>query len=626
MTTENSDAASYSLTCPSKCKCVRFPQQPGIFVMCTLYSLFEITFKYLKSPEIRWLHINCKLPRSLFYGKLQDEEFSGMQNLEELSISGCTISHVPSRAFAGLNKLQNLVVIGAGVYGGTYPAFAPGWTQPLSSLRTLDLNSNNLDGFPPEAFCCLTYLEKLVLSNNRLSNSGLGINCNKAGELNSTCQPCLPGVIHLDISHNVIRLLDINFSQDLPRLKYINASHCSLSVLSPDSQIPAGIEVLDLSNNILSDITADQFSNASHLYRLSLQNNRLKSLPQHFFRMIKNLTYLDMSGNLLTETTLHVAILEELTQLVWLDLSDNHVRKIQAPMLQGMVNLVELSSSNCSLERIENTAFLSLISLRKLKLDNNKLHVLDSDLFKSLGQLTSLDLSGNNLTNFEVTKPLQSLTELYLGANMLQSVPDFPEPWTSLIVLDMRENSITQIEGHKMSGLGNLRGIRISFNKITSISGYAFASLKMLNVLNLENNLISFIDYSAFYGLTNLMHLKLQRNMIPSLSTYLTPLTSLQRLYIAANRVQSIEQMNLPSTLEFIDLSFNLIGKIEIKAFRNLDRLLALNLTYNALTTLSKGSLMMSQKVWLRPQLFLIGNSLHCNCNMGWLRKINTDR
>lgn len=87
------------------------------------------------------------------------------------------------------------------------------------------------------------------------------------------------------------------------------------------------VEWLSLRGNIINEIFADTLGNLTQLKYLDLSHNDLRKVPKGVFRpSMKRLEHLDLSANKIISLT--VSELNEMTALRWLDLSANKFTNI----------------------------------------------------------------------------------------------------------------------------------------------------------------------------------------------------------------------------------------------------------------------------------------------------------
>ncbi|NTW54860.1 MAG: hypothetical protein HGB15_08930 [Chlorobaculum sp.] len=188
----------------------------------------------------------------------------------------------------------------------------------------------------------------------------------------------------------------------------------------------------------------------TQLQWLDLSNNKLTKLSESLSQLTQ-LQSLDISSNKLTALP---KSLGELTQLQWLDLSNNRLTAL--PELLGqLTQLQSLDLSNNKLTALPELLG-QLTQLQSLDLSNNKL----MSLPESLGQLThlrELNLLVNHLGVMpEVLRRLSQLETLYIWQNGIVELPDWIGELESLRILSVNGNDLKALP----STIGNLRGLK----------------------------------------------------------------------------------------------------------------------------------------------------------------------
>ena len=196
--------------------------------------------------EIVTLHIGSEteddLFSSLFSNKvssLKEGDFSGMPNLERLTIRNGELTTLPEGIFSGLSRLRDIYL-----NHNHLSTLPEGIFSPLSRLRNIYLNHNHLSTLPEGIFSSLPRLTVIGLSDNQLSSlpEGLFSSLRVLGDL--------------DLSNNQLSTLPSGIFSSSSSLKFLYLNDNRLSTL------PSGI-----------------FSNNSFLLALDLRNNQIFSLP-----------------------------------------------------------------------------------------------------------------------------------------------------------------------------------------------------------------------------------------------------------------------------------------------------------------------------------------------------------
>ncbi|XP_052086649.1 slit homolog 2 protein-like [Mytilus californianus] len=190
---------------------------------------------------------------------------------------------------------------------------------------------------------------------------------------------------------------------------------------------------------------------------------------------------------------------------------------------------------------------------------------------------------------------LSSLILLDLADNSISSIADSPFiELTNLQILFIQRNRITSVENGSLYGLSSLRELHSQSNRITSVERGSLDGLSSLQKLYLGYNMITSIEKGFLDGLSSLDTFYLTANQITSVENgSLYGLSSLKKLYLNRNRITSVENGSLDglSSLEILDISGNRITSVEKGYLDGLSSLLNLNLQGNVITSVESGSL-----------------------------------
>ncbi|XP_076665663.1 podocan-like protein 1 [Andrena cerasifolii] len=199
------------------------------------------------------------------------------EKLTHLCISDNEISQFTLEGYPGLmslvldnNRVRTIGEDGVDLVGSTnlrnlslannvVGSIRDGAFRDSASLRRLDISMNSLSTIPPAAFQNLHALEFLDLDGNSLVEVPMAVPANTTT---------------LSINCNRIKNLMINSLHHLPHLK-----------------------TLSLGLNGMESVHEDAFQNQGMLEELYLHYNQLNYLPDDWCRTMRNLRYLDLTGN-----------------------------------------------------------------------------------------------------------------------------------------------------------------------------------------------------------------------------------------------------------------------------------------------------------------------------------------
>ncbi|NXO03762.1 LIGO3 protein, partial [Rhinopomastus cyanomelas] len=231
-----------------------------------------------------------------------------------------------------------------------------------------------------------------------------------------------------------------------------------------------------------------------------------------------------------------------------LELSKNRIRCLNPGDLSPYPLLEELDFSENIISNVEPGAFSNLFNLQTLRLRGNQLKLIPPGVFTKLSNLTLLDISENKLVILldYVFQDLRNLKSLEVG-----------------------DNDLVYISQRAFSGLLGLERLTIERCNLTAISAEALSYLPNLAVLRLRHLSISALEEQNFGKLYNLLQLEIDNwPLLEDVSP------------------TSFQGLNLTS----LSITYTNITAVPIAALRNLAYLRYLNLSYNPISTVLRGS------------------------------------
>jgi len=363
--------------------------------------------------------------------ELWKELASSVPRLQVLSLSNCNLS---DNIDPSLEKLQSLSEIILAQNNFSMPV--PEFLANFANLTVLKLSSCQLTGTVPRRILQVSTLRTLDLSYN------------------TALQGSLPEFPANGSLQNLI-LSYTRFSGQLPKsignLKQLNR--------------------IELQNSNFSGLIPSSVAGLNQLGHLDFSDNNFSG-PIPSFSAARNLTYLDLSKNMLSGT-LSSTDWGRLSNLVSLDLSSNSLigsipvdmfslpslRKLQLGENKFGGQLREFSSrpswildtvdlSNNSLQGSIPRSFFGLKGLKVLKLSfNNFSGSLNLNMIHELVNLTTLELSYNKLSvhvsgSSGRISSFPQLSTLKLASCQLYGLPDFLRNQSRLQFLDLSKNQI----------------------------------------------------------------------------------------------------------------------------------------------------------------------------------------
>uniref|UniRef100_A0A8C7HM58 Leucine rich repeat containing 9 n=1 Tax=Oncorhynchus kisutch TaxID=8019 RepID=A0A8C7HM58_ONCKI len=443
-----------------------------------------------------------------------------------------------------------------------------GWTTKITAL--------NLDS---QRLSRLTNLDKLVnlrwasFNDNNISKvEGLD-NCQHLEELslNDNCISRLDGVskLHqltkLSVNGNQLSCLDGTVLDRMPNLHF-----------------------LSVENNCIGSLNG--VHRARSLFELYIGNNIITSTRDiYHLKALTNLIILDLYGNPLVEklenyriyVVFHLPSLKALDGVAVEMTECENAKDVFGGRLTPDMVAEKLGHSNYS-------------DVVDLNLQSSAISMVDlapADLFHNM---RSVNLEHNNLTSFSGLVYLPNIKALCLNYNHIESIlprqkaqapltnrqilyhkvnssgygqqgsskgsrevgpVDSLEPlMSSLEVLHLSHNGISNMANLQLSRLTNLKALFLQGNEISQVEG--LEGLHQLRELVLDRNRIKALGENSFFGQAFLLELHLAENRLRELY-HLQHLTELRRLFLGMNKLQVplLQQSSSVLQLQVIVLS-----------------------------------------------------------------------
>ncbi|XP_059939695.1 PH domain leucine-rich repeat-containing protein phosphatase 2 isoform X1 [Mesoplodon densirostris] len=388
----------------------------------------DLRMNHLKTMVIENLEGNKYITHmDLRDNQLTDLDLSSLCNLEqlhcernrlrELTLSGFSLRtlNANSNRLTAVNVYPVPSLLTSLELSRNLLECVPDWACEAKKIEILDVSYNLLTEIPMRILSSLS-LRKLMVGHNHVQN--------------------LPALVEhiplevLDIQHNLLtRLPDTLFSKAL-NLRYLNASANSLESLPSactGEESLSALQLLYLTNNLLTDQCVPVLVGHPHLRILHLANNQLQTFPASKLNKLEQLEELNLSGNKLKTipTTIanckrlhtlvahsnHISIFPEILQLPqiqFVDLSCNDLTEILIPeALPATLQDLDLTgNTNLVLEHKTLDTFSHITTL---KIDQKPLPTTDSTvtsnfwshgLAEMAGQRNKLCISALAVDNF----------------------------------------------------------------------------------------------------------------------------------------------------------------------------------------------------------------------------------
>uniref|UniRef100_A0A0D9XCI7 non-specific serine/threonine protein kinase n=1 Tax=Leersia perrieri TaxID=77586 RepID=A0A0D9XCI7_9ORYZ len=472
----------------------------------------------------------------------------------------------------------------------------------LSSLRHLDMSSNDLAGPLPACLAALPALETLNLASNNFSGevpAAYGSGFPSLAVLNliqNLLTGAFPGFLANVSSLQELLLAYNSFSPsplpdnigDLAALRVLFLANCSLT-----GNIPLSIGKLqnlvnlDLSSNNLTGEIPRNIGNLSSLVQIELFSNQLSGEIPSGIGRLKKLQQLDISMNQISgeipEDMFAAPSLESVHMFQnnltgWLPAMAGAAERLTELMI--FANQIEGAlppdlGMNCPLESLDVS-------------DNRIFGPIPATLCAG-GKLKQLLLL-NNMFDGEIPAELggcRSLTRVRLPFNRLSGeVP--PEFWglPHVYLLELRGNALSGNVDAAIGRATNLSSLIIDNNRFTGVLPTELGNLTNLAVLLVANNSFSGTVPPSLSSLSQLLALDLSNNSLSGeIPRSLGQLKNLTMLDLSDNHLNGSIPVELGGIhdMNVLDLSHNELSGGVPAELQSL-KFGVLNLSYNKLT------------------------------------------
>uniref|UniRef100_UPI00398EF0D9 slit homolog 2 protein isoform X1 n=1 Tax=Pristiophorus japonicus TaxID=55135 RepID=UPI00398EF0D9 len=332
------------LACPEKCRCEgttvdcsnqRLTKIPDHIPQYTAelrlnnneFTVLEATGIFKKLPQLRKINLSnnkiTDIEEGVFEGATGVNEvlltgnrletvhrkmFKGLDSLKTLMLRSNKISCVSNNTFTGLSSVRLL-----SLYDNQITTISPGAFDTLHSLSTLNLLAN-----PFNCNCHLAWLgewlrkKRIVTGNPRCQKPYFlkeipiqdvaiqDFTCDDGNDDNS-CSPlarcpaectCLDTVVRC--SNKGLKALPKGLPKDVTEV-YLDGNQ--FVMVPKELTTYRHLLLIDLSNNRISTLYNQSFSNMTELLTLILSYNRLRCIPVRAFNGLKSLRLLSLHGN-----------------------------------------------------------------------------------------------------------------------------------------------------------------------------------------------------------------------------------------------------------------------------------------------------------------------------------------
>ena len=251
-----------------------------------------------------------------------------LKNLKSLILANNTINNIPDTIFH-----ESLTYLD--LSGNFLTSISPRLLLNLSELKSLDLRNNELESIHGQALATLTKLTYLRMDGNRLSKlprnllreakqiQTLILSDNALTRIVGQQFSKLDTLTHLLLDRNLLEDLPANLFANNSKLSVLDLSHNRFAKIPEAAKTASKMQSFSLSGNLVGELGSLQMPS---LWRLEVSDNKLTNLTADNFRGLSSLQVLDLSRN--------------------------KIQSVEKGAFRGQIKALRLDSNN--LERMDN--------------------------------------------------------------------------------------------------------------------------------------------------------------------------------------------------------------------------------------------------------------------------------
>ena len=414
-------------------------------------------------------------------------------NTEALVIDYGNVTTLPN--LAGIVSVDAILFLECNIKFIEYNAFH---SKGLLNLNRLNLKGNNIETIQRGTLDFLPNLRWLSIQNNSISR------------IDKYYFENLSSLRKLYLDDNKITEIENGTFWHLSHIEIVGLSHNNLRAL-PNISLKGDIFhdiVFDLSCNEISDVTTEFFKGFSlgpgQTVSLLLRGNKIRSVqPIPDEASIYNL---DLSNNLISNITFPAITAQNLIAII--DLSNNNIFQIDNYAFYYIYKLRELILHHNFLKEVKFVSYLpSSVSLIDLRY--NKLSIIMDDVRNALKSIRHYEISDNPWI-CDCSATYRTLIKFLLENKIVSCCPKGCEYSVGItgevdinchaktkmtlppclpyhhVNLNYSHNFLKSLRFSKDQK--NIRNLDVSKNAISKIDGSSFRELSNLSILNLDTN------------------------------------------------------------------------------------------------------------------------------------------
>lgn len=465
--------------------------QQGFF--CPLYSLKYLNLTGNRIADVKTISGDCNhgietidLSRNVIR-TLSNDGLSYFHYLETLILHDNHIYELKENSFRGVPQLSSIDLSYNRIKLLPNVIF-----KSTSKLRLINLRNNTITSLPHDIFDGLHELQSIDLSQNALVQFSL---------LPSQQQQ-MPNIISINLGYNALTTLP----PTIERLEILNLEHNKLRNLTLPIVYPSlrrlilssnqltsihdrifsnvnSIEQIFFDSNLISFIANDSFLGLHKLNEISLNDNRLSTVPVSI-NYLPLLSSLDLGNNYFKKIGRKYF---EMSKLLGLRLAGNSITSIEDGSFVKLRGLQVLNLASNMIEKLDDV-FAPLQSLMALRLDSNQIRNISNNILSNLSGLVYLNISDNRIDKFDYHDLPAKLEWLEIRQNRLKSITNYYNIASQLTHLDLSQNEIVNLTDIRLTP--KIKTVLMQKNRVLEIPVGFFTRYHTFEKIDLQDNLI----------------------------------------------------------------------------------------------------------------------------------------
>ncbi|BFZ20754.1 hypothetical protein BsWGS_23793 [Bradybaena similaris] len=317
----------------------------------------------------------------------------------------------------------------------------------------------------------------------------------------------------------------------LRALIYLTISDTNILDWNEDAMTSIGPKVITFFlSNVGLNSWPEWIKTFNNVTEFNFEGSSVSAIPDDAFNLMTSLTSLSLDNNKLSSVP---KALSQIGTLRSLYMADNAVSDLTWLPKSSSISILSLNGNKLSNStHLSNALLLYANSLTEVDFGGNLLTSLPALDF--LTQVTTLGFSNNKLSDLIAGTFPPKLDELDLSSNLFSSIPRFTLALQFVETLAMTSNYVAAIKATDFAACITM--VQLDKNLITQLTDTSFPQGSGIISLVLDYNPLKTISQSAFNNLASLKSLSLRNSQLTRLPMALTALTQLNFFDISGSR------------------------------------------------------------------------------------------